>query len=140
MKWTIENIESIDKVAKDFLASTKEKRIFALYGAMGVGKTTFVKAIAKQLGVTEDVNSPTFSIVNEYKTASGESVYHFDCYRLNSVSEALDFGCEEYLFSGCKCFVEWPEKLETLLSADLDGILACYISETEDGGREIEIR
>ena len=99
MKWTINHLEDLNKVAAEFLDYVGDKTIFALYGPMGVGKTTFVKAVAACLGVTDDVSSPTFALVNEYQTKNGKSLYHFDFYRVNHIAEALDFGYEEYFFS-----------------------------------------
>ncbi len=90
-------------------------RVFAFYGSMGAGKTTFIKAICSSLGVTDIVQSPTFSIVNEYKTESGESIFHFDFYRIRKTEEVFDIGYEDYLFSGSYCFLEWPELIESLL-------------------------
>lgn len=92
-----------------------EERFFAFFGKMGVGKTTLIKALCDQLGVKETVCSPTFAIINEYTTAEGEPVYHFDFYRLKSVEEAFDIGYEEYFYSGAFCFTEWTEKIESLL-------------------------
>lgn len=136
MKWTINKLEEINDVASQFIDYVGDKTIFALYGPMGVGKTTFVKAIAASLGVTDDVSSPTFAIVNEYRTKNNEAVYHFDFYRVNNISEALDFGYEEYFFSGSRCFIEWPEKIEELLP---EGIVNCYFSENADGSRELSV-
>lgn len=137
MKWTINNLDEINSVAARFLDYVGDKTIFALYGPMGVGKTTFVKAIAATVGVVDDVSSPTFAIVNEYLTKNGESIYHFDFYRVKSISEALDFGYEEYFYSGNRCFIEWPEKIEELLP---EHIVNCYFSENADGSRELEVR
>jgi len=136
MKWTIKNLEEINQVAADFLEYVGDRTIFALYGPMGVGKTTFVKAIGECMGVEDEVSSPTFAIVNEYVTKKGESIYHFDFYRVNNVSEALDFGYEEYFYGGNKCFIEWPGKIEELLPED---IVNCYFSENEDGSRELRV-
>lgn len=136
MKWTINSLEEINEVAASFLDTVGDRTIFALYGSMGVGKTTFVKAVASCMGVEDDVSSPTFAIVNEYMTEKGTSVYHFDFYRVNNISEALDFGYEEYFYSGNKCFIEWPEKIDELLPED---IVNCYFSENPDGSRELEI-
>jgi tRNA threonylcarbamoyladenosine biosynthesis protein TsaE len=99
---------------------------------MGVGKTTFIKALAKELGVTDATSSPTFSLVNEYKTANGELLYHFDVYRLKSESEALDFGIDEYLYSGNWCFIEWSEKIPNLLPDDYSEIT---IKISDNGNR-----
>lgn len=136
MKWTINNLEEINEVASKFLDYVGDRTLFAFYGPMGVGKTTFVKAIASCLGVTDDVSSPTFAIVNEYLTEKGISVYHFDFYRVNNISEALDFGYEEYFFSGNRCFIEWPEKINELLP---DNIVNCYFTENPDGSRVLEV-
>ena len=136
MKWTIHNLEETKQVAEQFLEYVGEHTLFALYGPMGVGKTTFVKAIGDCLGVEDDITSPTFAIVNEYLTAKGDSIYHFDFYRLNEASEAFDFGCEEYFYSGCKCFMEWPEKIEEFLPEE---VVNCYFTEKEDGTRELRV-
>lgn len=136
MKWTINNLEEINEVASKFLDYVGDRTLFAFYGPMGVGKTTFVKAIASCLGVTDDVSSPTFAIVNEYLTEKWISVYHFDFYRVNNISEALDFGYEEYFFSGNRCFIEWPEKINELLP---DNIVNCYFTENPDGSRVLEV-
>lgn len=136
MKWSIDDLEGLKEVAAQFLSYVEKRTIFALYGPMGVGKTTFVKAVADCLGVADDVTSPTFAIVNEYRTKSGEPLYHFDFYRVNNASEALDFGCEEYFSSGNRCFIEWPEKIGELLPED---IVNCYFSEKQDGSRELKV-
>lgn len=137
MKWTIGNLDSIQEVAAKFLEYVKGKTIFALYGPMGVGKTTFVKAVAACAGVVDDVSSPTFAIINEYQTRQGEVIYHFDFYRVNNVTEAMDFGYEEYFFSGNRCFIEWPEKVDELLPEDR---VECYFTELPDGSRELEVK
>ncbi len=90
-------------------------RVFALYGAMGAGKTTFIKAVCRVLGVVDIVQSPTFSIINEYKTVTGDPVFHFDFYRIRKTEEVFDIGYEDYLYSGSYCFIEWPEMIENLL-------------------------
>ena len=110
------------------------KKVFAFYGKMGVGKTTMIKAICKNLGVTEIVNSPSFSIINEYKTDSSESVYHIDFYRIKNLKEAFDIGYEDYLYSGSYCFIEWPEKIEELLPED---IINVKIEEDENDGSRV---
>lgn len=102
------SLAQLDEVAAEIIRRYPEKRIFALAGAMGSGKTTFVQAACRQLHVTDVVNSPTFSIVNEYLTESGASVFHFDLYRLRKSEELLDIGYEDYFFSGNYCFIEWP--------------------------------
>ena len=92
-----------------------DNTIFAFYGKMGAGKTTFIKAVCEELGVDDTVTSPTFAIVNEYEAAQGRPIYHFDFYRIKKVSEAYDMGCEEYFYSGHPCFIEWPELIEEVL-------------------------
>ena len=99
MRWIIDGVDDLNRVAKEFLERTGNNTIYALYGPMGVGKTTFVKAVAGCLGIEDDVNSPTFAIVNEYLTATGDSVFHFDFYRVKNIEEAMDFGYEEYFYS-----------------------------------------
>ena len=94
------------------------KRIFALKGVMGAGKTTLTKALCQEIGVKDVVLSPTFALINEYRTGQGESVYHLDFYRIQSLSEAFDLGYEEYFYSGSYCFIEWPEKIGQLLPSD----------------------
>ena len=104
--------------AKELLASFPASRVFALYGHMGAGKTTFIKTICYELGITDIVQSPTFSIINEYKTGDGDSVYHFDFYRIKKLEEVYDIGYEDYIYSGNYCFLEWPELIESLLPED----------------------
>ena len=105
----------------DLLHTFPDKHVFAFYGQMGAGKTTFIKQLCKDMGVLDVVNSPTFAIVNVYEWPNSdnavlnEDIYHFDCYRLKNLQEALDLGAEEYLYSGCYCFIEWPEMIEELL-------------------------
>ena len=104
-------------------------------GFLGAGKTTFITALCKELGVTDVISSPTFAIVNEYETISGKSIYHFDFYRINKVEEAFDFGYEDYFYSGNLCFIEWPEKVAELIP---DNAVKVFITEKEDGSREID--
>ncbi len=136
MEWSIRSLEELNEVADRFLAYVGNRKIFALYGPMGVGKTTFVKAVCRCLGVEDDVSSPTFAIVNEYVTGDGDSLYHFDFYRVNSIEEAMDFGYEEYFYGGCRCFIEWPEKIDELLPED---IVNCTFSENPDGSRILRV-
>lgn len=137
MKWIINSLDDISRVAAEFLDFVGSAKVFALHGDMGVGKTTFIKAVGACLGVTDDVSSPTFAIINEYVTAKGETLYHFDFYRVNNITEAFDFGCEEYFYSGNRCFLEWPDRVKELLPAD---IVHCYFTELPDGRREITIQ
>ena len=133
----INSLEEIDAVAKEFLSLVGDKRVFALQGAMGVGKTTFVKAICDAMGVEDTINSPTFAIVNEYHTPKEEIIYHFDFYRIDDVQEAYDFGYEDYFYSKAMCFIEWPEKIESILPQDTVEVL---FEEQADGTRSITIR
>ncbi|HOS49569.1 MAG TPA: tRNA (adenosine(37)-N6)-threonylcarbamoyltransferase complex ATPase subunit type 1 TsaE [Bacteroidia bacterium] len=114
--WTSVTLEQLPEVAAELLQFASSQKIFCLHGEMGAGKTTFVKELSKTLGVSDEVQSPTFSIVNEYKAASGDPVFHFDFYRLKRLEEAYDIGYEDYVFSGHYCFIEWPEKVESLLN------------------------
>ncbi|MBI9057787.1 MAG: tRNA (adenosine(37)-N6)-threonylcarbamoyltransferase complex ATPase subunit type 1 TsaE [Labilibaculum sp.] len=132
----INSLEEINAVAKEFLSLVGDKRIFALQGAMGVGKTTFVKAICEAMGVEDTINSPTFAIVNEYHTPKEEIIYHFDFYRIDDVQEAYDFGYEDYFYSNAMCFIEWPEKIESILPQDTVEVL---FEEQTDGTRSITI-
>lgn len=127
-------LEDIDEAARQFIEATAGHTIFALYGTMGAGKTTFTCALCRQLGVTEDVvASPTFAIVNEYQGSNGP-IYHFDLYRLRSLSEALDMGIDDYFRSQRPCIIEWPQLAEPLFPADA---LRITIEEQPDGSRNI---
>ena len=134
---TINSIEEIHDTAKKFLEEIGDKKIFTFNGKMGAGKTTFIKAICEVMGVKETINSPTFSIVNEYEAADGRIIYHFDCYLINKIQEALDLGAEEYLYSGNLCFIEWSENIAPLLPETLVNV---DINEIENKKREIIIR
>ena len=113
----ISDLSQINQLARQFVSSIGNRRVFAFYGDMGAGKTTFIRAVCRELGVDDVVNSPTFAIVNEY-TAKDGPVYHFDFYRIRRIEEAYDIGFEDYLYSGQLCFIEWPELIEELLPED----------------------
>jgi tRNA threonylcarbamoyladenosine biosynthesis protein TsaE len=130
------SLEEIDQAAKQILAHNV-KRTMLFHAGMGVGKTTLIKAIARQLGVTSMTSSPTFSLVNEYETDSGETLYHFDLYRLNSETEAYDMGLDEYFYSGSLCFIEWPEKTPNLIPLDHTSIT---IKQLPDGRRHLSVK
>ncbi len=134
MEITISTITQLREATFKFVSAMGDKKVFALYGKMGVGKTTFTKAVCEELGVSDVVNSPSFSIVNEYKTSQGNPIYHFDFYRIRQVSEALDIGCQDYFASGNLCFIEWPEMIEPLLPPDA---VKVTIEEMTDGSRKI---
>jgi tRNA threonylcarbamoyladenosine biosynthesis protein TsaE len=114
-EFQIHGVEALTEVS-DYLMSLRDAAdIIAFYGSMGAGKTTLIKNLCHRMGVTDEVNSPTFAIVNEYATAEGESVYHFDFYRIKKLEEAYDIGFENYFYSGNLCLIEWPEMIEPLL-------------------------
>ena len=131
MEIKIENIEHLASAARKFVDAMGENRVFAFYGKMGAGKTTFIKTICAALGVKDVVASPTFAIVNEYADAEGQPVYHFDFYRIKNLREAYDIGCEEYFYSGYPCFIEWPEMVEELLPEDVVSV-RIEVSENEE--------
>jgi len=112
---SIPALSGLRTTAVQFLDLFPDSRVFAFHGAMGSGKTTFIRAVCHELGIRENVSSPTFALVNEYRRTSGEPLYHFDFYRIRDVQEAIDIGCEEYFYSGHYCFIEWPEKILNLL-------------------------
>ena len=114
-----ENLEQLNSIAKQILEHTLPHKKFTFYGEMGVGKTTLIKALSLQLGVSDVVSSPTFSIVNEYQIDKGLKIYHFDFYRIEDEREAYDMGYEEYFFSDAYCFVEWSEKIPNLIEEDM---------------------
>lgn len=129
-------LDSLPQVAESLVPYLAGKGVVAIYGGMGVGKTTLVKALCAALEVKDLIDSPTFSLVNEYRRADGGVIYHFDFYRINRIEEAYDFGYEEYFYSGRLCMVEWPEKIEELLPEDT---LRIYITEVENGVREVTV-
>jgi tRNA threonylcarbamoyladenosine biosynthesis protein TsaE len=136
MEIKIKSIEEIAVAAKEFVTAMGDRKVFAFYGKMGAGKTTFIKAVCEELGVEDVINSPTFAIVNEYVDGKGEPVYHFDFYRIKNLQEVLDIGYEDYVYSGHVCFMEWPELLENLLP---DDAVKVTIEEEMDGGRVVQI-
>jgi tRNA threonylcarbamoyladenosine biosynthesis protein TsaE len=134
MEIKINNLECIHDAAKQFVEAMGDNTVFAFYGKMGAGKTTFIKAVCECLGVEDVITSPTFAIVNEYRSMTGELVYHFDFYRIKKLEEVYDMGYEDYFYSGALCFIEWPELIEELLPEDAKKVT---ISEQEDGSRSV---
>ncbi len=112
---SIDSLSDLPEVAQAILEQTNGRKVILFRAEMGAGKTTLIREIVAQLGSLDNVSSPTFAIVNEYRDSYGDPIYHFDMYRINKIAEALDFGCEEYLWSGALCLVEWPEQIEELL-------------------------
>jgi tRNA threonylcarbamoyladenosine biosynthesis protein TsaE len=135
MEISIQHIEDIREAARLFIDAMGEHTVFAFYGKMGAGKTTFIKAICEELGVCDVITSPTFAIVNEY-TASDGPVYHFDFYRIKKLEEVYDMGFEDYFYSGSRCFVEWPELIEEVLPEDA---VKVTITENTDGTRTVSL-
>lgn len=135
MEIRIENINDICTAAEEFISGMGSGKVFAFYGKMGSGKTTFIKSICECLGVEDVITSPTFAIVNEYSSLStGEQIFHFDFYRIKKIEEVYDMGYEDYFYSGSLCFIEWPELIEEILPEDA---VKVYISEQENGVRTI---
>ncbi len=134
MEIKIHSLEQINEAAKEFIAAMGDNTVFAFYGKMGAGKTTFIKAVCENLGVTDVINSPTFAIVNEYRSETEELIYHFDFYRIKRLEEVYDMGYEDYFYCGALCFIEWPELIEELLPLDA---VKVYIEEQENGERTI---
>lgn len=134
----LNSIENIDQAAHDFIAQMGDKTVYAFYGEMGAGKTTFINALCKALGVEDDTtNSPSFSIINEYRSdTTAELIYHFDLYRLESLEEAFDIGVEDYFDSGALCFLEWPERIDDILPGDT---VKVNITVNDDDTRTITI-
>lgn len=130
--FVVNQSNELSKVAEELLHLAKDKKIFIFKGRMGVGKTTFIKAICEEMEVIDVVSSPTFSIVNEYKTRAGGTVYHFDFYRLEKESEAYDMGYEEYFYTDNFCFIEWPEKIKSLIPIDV-----LHINMKQEGTQRI---
>jgi tRNA threonylcarbamoyladenosine biosynthesis protein TsaE len=135
MKIKIDSLDNIHTAAKQFVDNMGTSKVFAFYGKMGAGKTTFIKAICEVFGVDDVITSPTFAIVNEYTAASGTPIYHFDFYRIKKIEEVYDMGYEDYFYSNNLCFLEWPELIENLLPGD---VVRVTIREEEDGTRTVE--
>jgi tRNA threonylcarbamoyladenosine biosynthesis protein TsaE len=134
----IKNLETIHEAAETFIRLMGNNTVFAFNGKMGAGKTTFIKAICEKLGVTDVINSPTFAIVNEYRSnTTAELIYHFDFYRINTIQEAYNLGAPDYFDSGAICFIEWPDKIKSLLP---DDTVFVDIVEQEDGSRIVELQ
>lgn len=134
---TLKSIEDIGNAAAQFIELMGDDTVFAFYGKMGAGKTTFIKELCRQLGIEDEVNSPTFAIVNEYRSeTTAELVYHFDFYRIKKLEEVYDLGYEDYFYSGALCFIEWPELIEDVLPEDARRVT---ITENPDGSRTITL-
>ncbi len=134
MNIKIDSIEQIHNAAQQFIGEMGDNKIFAFYGKMGAGKTTFIKAVCEELGVTDVINSPTFAIVNEYMGGNGCPIYHFDFYRIKKPAEVLDIGFEDYIDSDALCFMEWPELIGEYLPEET---VKVYIDEEDDGSRTV---
>ena len=136
MEIKINSLADINEAAKQFIENMGDGKVFAFYGKVGAGKTTFIKAICEELGVDDVITSPTFAIVNEYQSATtGDSIYHFDFYRIKKLEEVYDMGYEDYFYSGSLCFLEWPELIDDLLPEDATKVT---IEATEEGGRIVK--
>ena len=135
MEITIDSIDNIREAARQFVSNMGEASVFAFYGSMGAGKTTFIKAVCEELGVEDVITSPTFALVNEYTSGDGDPIYHFDFYRIKKLDEVYDMGYEDYFYSDSLCFLEWPELIEEILPEDA---MKVTITEMADGSREVE--
>ena len=134
MEIKINDLEHIREAARQFIEAMGDQHVFAFYGHMGAGKTTFIKAVCEEMGVDDVVTSPTFAIVNEYTAAGGTPIYHFDFYRIKKLEEVYDMGYEDYFYGDGLCFIEWPEMMEELLP---DGAIKVQITENPDGTRTV---
>ena len=139
MNIIIQDINHIREAAREFISQMGQAHVFAFYGKMGAGKTTFVKAICEELGVSDVITSPTFAIINEYSLNSQllpltSTIYHFDFYRIKKLEEVYDMGYEDYFYSGALCFIEWPELIEEILP---DDAVRVSITEQNDGTRMV---
>lgn len=135
MEIQIQSLDTIREAAKTFIEHIHSGRVYAFYGKMGAGKTTFIKAICEELGVEDVVNSPTFALVNEYTSGRGKPIYHFDFYRIKNLEEVYDMGYEDYFYSGHLCLLEWPELIESILPEDA---VRVDITVEEDGSRKVK--
>lgn len=136
MKISIKSLDSIHEAAREFIKNMGTGHVFAFYGKMGAGKTTFVKAVCEELGVDDVITSPTFAIVNDYTSSKDDShIFHFDFYRIKKLEEVYDMGYEDYFYSGSLCFIEWPELIEDILPGDA---VKVTVTQNEDGGRVVE--
>lgn len=133
----IHDIAELDRAAEEFLPLLERHKVFAFYGGMGAGKTTFINALCQKLGVSDNTGSPTFAIVNEYRSQFCGSVFHFDFYRINSIEEVYDIGHEDYFYSNQPCLIEWPELIEPLLP---DDTVEVRITVSADRSRVLQIR
>ena len=133
MEIKINDLNSIRETAREFIDHMDGRKVFAFYGKMGAGKTTFIKAVCEELGVEDVITSPTFAIINEY-SGKDDTIYHFDFYRIKKVEEGYDMGYEDYFYSGALCFIEWPELIEEVLPEDA---VKVQIIEKEDGTRAV---
>lgn len=136
MRIEIRDIGELPRAAREFISGMQPGRVYAFYGPMGAGKTTFISEVVRQLGGGEEANSPTFSIVNVYDTDTWGRIYHLDCYRIEENEEALDMGIEDYFYSGATSFVEWPERVEAFLP---DDVVTVNIEVTDSDGRVLRI-
>jgi tRNA threonylcarbamoyladenosine biosynthesis protein TsaE len=141
MEIRISNLDNIREAARQFIENIGDHRVFAFYGKMGAGKTTFIKAICEELGVEDIITSPTFAIVNEYTSHASlltpnDSIFHFDFYRIKKLEEVYDMGFEDYFYSGSLCFIEWPELIEEVLPEDA---VKVTIEENADGTRSVKL-
>ena len=137
MEIKIQSLDQIHEAARQFIAEMGDNTVFALYGKMGAGNTTFIKAVCEELGVSDVITSPTFAIVNEYRSdTAGELIYHFDFYRIKKLEEVYDMGYEDYFYSGALCFIEWPELVEELLPGNT---IKVTIEEIENGERKVTL-
>ena len=136
MKISIKSLDSIHEAAREFIKNMGTGHVFAFYGKMGAGKTTFIKAVCEELGVDDVITSPTFAIVNDYTSSKYDSlIFHFDFYRIKKLEEVYDMGYEDYFYSGSLCFIEWPELIEDILPGDA---VKVTVTQNEDGGRVVE--